>query len=64
LDAVALQAVAKMPRLKSFSINSAGFTDDQRTTFRNYTADDIAAFRKARPDVQLNIDGQEYPATK
>ena len=64
IDAAALQAVATMPRLKSFVVYSGSIPEDQRDTFRNFTADDIAAFRKARPDVQLNIDGQEYPATK
>jgi len=31
---------------------------------RTYTAEDVAAFRKARPDVHLRIDGKTYPAEK
>ena len=64
LDNTTLQAVAKLPRLKSFVIYSNGIPENERAAFRNYTADDIAAFRKARPDVALNIDGQDYPSTK
>jgi hypothetical protein len=52
-----------MPRLKLFSVYD-NLSAGQRDKFRGYTADHIAAFRKSRPDVQLNIDGKEYPAGK
>ncbi len=62
VDAAALQAVAKMARLKAFGIGSYGLTDAHRATFRKYTNEDIAAFRAARPDIELNIDGKQYPS--
>ncbi len=58
VDAASLQAVAAMPRLISFSVHGAS-SAEEREKLRRYTAADIAAFRQARPDVQLNIDGQE-----
>jgi hypothetical protein len=59
IDAATLHAVAKMPRLKSFVIISNRIPYDQRGTFRNFTADDIASFRESRPDVVLDVDGIE-----
>lgn len=63
VDAASLQAVAAMPSLKSFSVHG-DLLAGEREKLRRYTAEDVAAFRMARPDVQLNIDGQEFPATK
>ncbi|MBI5758088.1 MAG: SUMF1/EgtB/PvdO family nonheme iron enzyme [Planctomycetales bacterium] len=62
VDAASLQAVAAMPRLKAFSVHN-NITAEDRAKLRRYTADDITSFRKARPDVELHIDGKDYPAT-
>jgi hypothetical protein len=48
---------AKIPHLRNIGF---GFEE----TYRRYTVDGIKAFRKARPDVELNVDGKDYPATK
>ena len=51
-----------MPDLKLLSVGhdlGPTFPD-----FARYTDDDIAAFRKARPDVELRLNGKIYPAEK
>lgn len=60
VDAASLKEVAMMPRLKSFYVYG-DFSNDERKKLRSYTDDDIAAFRSVRPDVELHIDGQEFP---
>ena len=55
-DAV-LKEWATIPTLKKLTLL---FAEPRR----KYTPEGIDAFRKARPDVELLIDGKEYPATK
>lgn len=52
-----LQQVTKFPDLKTLSL-------DFSEPYRRYTPAGIDAFRKTRPDVELHIDGKEYPAAK
>lgn len=48
-----LEAAARRPRLRKMTINV-------RAEVRRYTPAWIEAFRQARPDVHLKVDGQEY----
>ncbi len=50
-----LQQIAKFPDLKELSL----YFD---VAYRRYTQDGIDAFRQARPDVELHIDGKDFPA--
>jgi formylglycine-generating enzyme required for sulfatase activity len=61
IDAASLRAVAALPRLKVFHVYGS-ITEEERTQLRRYTAADVAEFHQARPDVELHIDGQEFPA--
>ncbi len=61
VDGPALTRVAAMPMLKSFGV-SDGDTSDA-TKYRTYTPEDVAAFRKKRPDVELHIGGKIYPVS-
>jgi serine/threonine protein kinase len=49
-----LARIAKLPSLKKLSI---GFNQSER----RYTTEGVAAFRKERPDVEVEVDGQIYP---
>jgi hypothetical protein len=53
----ALESIAKLPKLQQFTLQCS----DQYQP-RNYTSAGIEAFHKARPDVHLHVDGQDYPA--
>ena len=55
-DAV-IQQLATMPSLRTLDIAF-------KPEFRKYTLDGVAKFRELRPDVQLTVDGQDYPPTK
>lgn len=48
-----LEAAARRPRLRKMTVNV-------RAEVRRYTPAGIEAFRQARPDVHLTVDGQEY----
>ena len=61
-DAASLKTAAKMPQLKWLAITDT-IPADQRAVWRQYASADVEAFRKARPDVRLTIDGKEYPPT-
>lgn len=50
-----LEAIAKLPHLRRLTLAT-------RPPQRRYTPAGIEAFRKARPDVELEVDGQQYPA--
>lgn len=63
VDADSLRVLATMPRLTMFEVGGNLSAADRRV-FRRFTVEDLAAFRKARPDVELNIDGQRYPAIR
>jgi eukaryotic-like serine/threonine-protein kinase len=56
VDGKALKLIAGMPELKRLTVTD----DSDRKIYRTYTAEDISAFRKARPDVTLSIDGKTY----
>jgi hypothetical protein len=36
---------------------------EEREKLRRFTADDVATFRRSRPDVELHIDGKDDPAS-
>lgn len=61
VDADSLLALATMPRLMLFEVGG-NLNAADRQVFRRFTEEDLAALRKARPDVELSIDGQLYPA--
>jgi serine/threonine protein kinase/WD40 repeat protein/formylglycine-generating enzyme required for sulfatase activity len=52
-----LERTAKLPKLRTLRMD---FDADKR----RYTPEGIEKFRKARPDVHLEVDGKAYPAAK
>ncbi|MFO1041718.1 MAG: protein kinase [Planctomycetaceae bacterium] len=63
VDAGLLRDVAALPQLKAFHVYGE-LPPEFHSKLRRYTADDIAMFRQMRPDVELHINGQEYPALR
>lgn len=52
-----LEHMSKLPKLRSLRMSfDAGK--------RRYTREGIEKFRTARPDIHLEVDGKDYPATK
>jgi len=64
VDGELLHLVSQMPSLRVFDMYEESMSPEHRKMLRTYTAEDVAAFRKARPDVHLRIDGKTYPAEK
>ena len=62
VDGPALQRISAMPDLRRFHTDHFANLPEFTAKYRTFTPDDIAAFRKARPDVELSISGQTYPA--
>lgn len=58
-DDATLLMLAKLPKLKSFTMSFS-----EQSEPRRYTAAGIERFRKSRPDVELNIDGKTYASKK
>jgi hypothetical protein len=59
VDGPALKRLSAMSQLKRLSINDE--TPDLET-YRNFSPKAVDAFRELRPDVELEISGQRYPA--
>jgi len=62
VDGPALQRIMAMSNLRRFYVYELGQPPDWMAKFRTFTADDVATFRRQRPDVELVISGQTYPA--
>ena len=52
----ALASLTKLPKLRRLTLNC-----DEQYIPRSYSGAGIDAFRKARPDVHLHVDGQDFP---
>ena len=63
VDAKLLRAVSSLPRLKAFHVYG-DLNPEDHSKLRRYTMDDIAAFRQSRQDVELHIDGKEFPVAR
>ena len=63
LNAEFLKVVASLPKLKSMQ---EGYDGDPafQPTYRQYTAEDVAALHAARPDMFLRIARKEYPVVE
>jgi serine/threonine protein kinase len=58
-----LEFLARLPHLKTLLLRfpEKSAWPEHPDAQRQYTPAGIAAFRKARPDVTLHVDGQDYP---